>query len=29
MNEVPRFRAKRMSDGEYVEGSLLMNECSL
>lgn len=28
MNKVPRFRAKRMSDGEYVEGSLLMNECS-
>ena len=28
MSKVPRFRAKRMSDGEYVEGSLLMNECS-
>lgn len=26
MNKVPRFRAKRMSDGEYVEGSLIMRE---
>ena len=26
MNKVPRFRAKRMSDGEYVEGSLIMRD---
>ena len=25
IDKVPRFRAKRQSDGEYVEGSLIMS----
>lgn len=28
IDKVPRFRAKRQSDGEYVEGSLIMREGS-
>ena len=28
LKNTPRFRAKRMTDGEYVEGSLLMQEGS-
>ena len=26
INKVPRFRAKRQSDGKYVEGCLIMRE---
>lgn len=28
VESVPRFRAKRMTDGEYVEGCLIMHEGS-
>ena len=29
IDKVPRFRAKRMTDGEYVEGCLIMSESSI
>lgn len=28
IDKIPRFRAKRQSDGEYVEGCLIMREGS-
>ena len=28
LEKTPRFRAKRMTDGEYVEGCLIMHEGS-
>mgnify|MGYP000850006554 FL=1 len=29
IDKVPRFRAKRMTDGQYVEGCLIMSESSI